>query len=135
MKIKKGDTVKVLYGKDSGKTGTVVLVDKDNNRVVVDGVNVYKRHLKGDGRTRTSEILTITKPMSVSKVMLICPNCSKATRVSVKREGKVVERICKKCGKAITVVKKEEPKKEVKKETKKTDKKVTKKTVKKEIKK
>lgn len=84
--------------------------------------------MKGDGRTRTSEILTVTKPLPVSKVMLICPNCSKATRVSVKREGKVVERICKKCNKVIGSVKKEEPKKEV-------EKKVTKKTVKKETKK
>ena len=87
MKIKKGDTVKVLYGKDSGKQGRVVAVDMKKGKVVVEGVNMFKKHIKGDGRTKTSEILTIVKPMDVSKVMLICNNCGKATRVSVKREN------------------------------------------------
>ena len=125
MNIKKGDTVKVLYGKDNGKTGSVVAVDIKNQKVVVSGVNVSKRHLKGDGRTRTSEILTIEKPMSVSKVMLVCPLCGKATRVGLKRENGKVVRICKKCGKVIEV--KKEEKVEAEKET-------TKKTTKKEVK-
>ena len=119
MKIKKGDTVKILYGKDSGKTGAVVAVDLKNQKVVVTGVNLYKRHLKGDGRTRTSEILTIEKPMPVAKVILVCPLCGKTTRIALKREDGKVIRICKKCGKVIEA--KEEEKVEVeKKETKKT---------------
>lgn len=129
MKIKKGDTVKILYGKDSGKTGPVVAVDLKSNKVVVSGINVSKRHLKGDGRTRTSEILTIEKPLSISKVMLICPICGKATRVGLKREDGKVVRICKKCEKVIEAkkeekveVKKETEKKEVKKTVKKTTK-------------
>jgi len=48
MKIKKGDTVKILYGKDSGKQGTVVAVDIKNRKVVVEGVNIFKKHIKGD---------------------------------------------------------------------------------------
>jgi len=126
MKIKKGDTVKILYGKDNGKTGPVVAVDLKNNMVIVSGVNVSKRHLKGDGRTRTSEILTIEKPMAVSKVILVCPLCGKTTRVGLKREDGKVTRICKKCGKVIEDKKAE--KVEVKKETevKKTVKKTTK---------
>ena len=119
MKIKKGDIVKVLYGKDAGKQGKVVAVDMKKNRVVVEGVNVFKKHVKGDGRTKTSEILTIVKSMDVSKVMLICPNCSKATRVGVKREEGKVLRVCKKCNKVIEVVKEVEKKEEIKKETKK----------------
>ncbi|MBU1119905.1 50S ribosomal protein L24 [Patescibacteria group bacterium] len=129
MKIKKGDTVKILYGKDNGKTGPVVAVDLKNNMVIVSGVNVSKRHLKGDGRTRTSEILTVEKPMAVSKVILVCPLCGKTTRVGLKREDGKVTRICKKCGKAIEAkkeekveVKKETEKKEVKKTVKKTTK-------------
>lgn len=125
MKIKKGDTVKILYGKDSGKTGLVAAVDIKTQKVIVSGVNVYKRHLKGDGRTRTSEILTIEKPLSISKVMLICPVCGKPTRVALKREAGKVTRICKKCGKAIEV-KKEEKVEVEKKETKKSTKKVNK---------
>lgn len=126
MKIKKGDTVKILYGKDNGKTGPVVAVDLKNNMVVVSGVNVSKRHLKGDGRTRKSEVLTIEKPMAVSKVILVCPLCGKTTRVGLKREEGKVTRICKKCGKEIAD--KKEEKVEVKKETevKKTVKKTTK---------
>ncbi|MDX9739375.1 MAG: 50S ribosomal protein L24 [Candidatus Dojkabacteria bacterium] len=128
MKIKKGDIVKVLYGKDAGKQGKVVAVDMKKSKVVVEGVNIFKKHVKGDGRTKTSEILTIVKPMDVSKVMLICNNCGKATRVGVKREEGKVSRVCKKCNKVIEVVKevekKEEPKKSTKKETvKKTTKK------------
>ena len=119
MKIKKGDTVKILYGKDSGKTGAVVAVDLKNQKVVVTGVNLYKRHLKGDGRTRTSEILTIEKPMPVAKVILVCPLCGKTTRIGLKREGNKVERICKKCGKVIEA-KKEEKVEVEKKEIKKT---------------
>lgn len=126
MKIKKGDTVKVLYGKDAGKQGGVVSVDIKKNHIVVEGVNIFKKHVKGDGRTRTSEIINITKPMSVSKVMLVCPACSKTTRVGLQRvDGKVV-RVCKKCGKNIEIVKEVE-KKEEKKEVKKSTKRVTKK--------
>lgn len=125
MKIKKGDTVKILYGKDNGKTGSVVAVDLKEQKVVVSGVNIYKRHLKGDGRTKTSEILTIEKPLSISKVMLVCPNCGKTTRIGLKREDGKVVRICKKCGKVIEA-KKEEKVEVEKKEVKKTVKKTTK---------
>lgn len=129
MKIKKGDTVKVLYGKDAGKQGKVVAVDIKKNRVVVEGVNIYKKHVKGDGRTRTSEIVNITKSMDVSKVILICNNCGKSTRVGIKRDGEVVSRVCKKCGKNIEIVKEVEKKEEEKPKKKSTTKKTaTKKT-------
>jgi large subunit ribosomal protein L24 len=119
MKIKKGDTVKMLYGKDRGRQGTVVAVDTKKGRVVVEGLNMYKKHIKGDGRTRVSEIINISKSVPVSKVMLVCPECGKPTRIGYKREGDKKVRICKKCGKAVEP--KEEEKKEEKKETKKTD--------------
>lgn len=129
MKIKKGDTVKVLYGKDSGKSGRVVTVDTKKSTLVVEGVNIFKKHVKGDGRTRTSEIINISKPMSVSKVMLVCNNCGKTTRVGVNRVDGKYARVCKKCGKNIEIV---EEKKEEKKEVKKSVKKISKKTTKKE---
>ena len=121
MKIKKGDTVKILYGKDSGKTGLVVAVDQKKRSVIIEGLNLYKRHLKGDGRTRTSEIVTIEKPFPVSKVMFVCPICKKTTRLSTRKDGKKVVRICKKCGKEIVEQKEEiteKSKKETTKETK-----------------
>lgn len=118
MKIKKGDTVKMLYGKDSGRQGTVIVVDTKKERVIVEGLNMYKKHIKGDGRTRVSEIVTISKSVPISKVMLVCPECGKPTRVGYKieKDGKV--RVCKKCGKVIEDKTTEKPKEESKKEEK-----------------
>jgi large subunit ribosomal protein L24 len=130
MKIKKGDTVKILYGKDTGKQGVVSAVK--NGKVIVDGLNMYKKHVKGDGKEKKSAIIDIAKPMDVSKVMLVCPNCSKPTRVGIKRENGKVERVCKKCGKVIEVAAKKEEVKEEKKEVKKTVKSKTKSKTKKE---
>ena len=120
MKIKKGDTVKILYGKDSEKKGSVVAVLEKEQQVVVSGLNIYQKHVKGDGKNKVSEILTIEKPLPISKVILVCPLCNKTTRISLKREGKKIIRICKKCNKEI------ETKKETQVETKKTNKKETK---------
>lgn len=119
MKVIKGDKVKVLYGKDSGKTGKVLKVVSRENKVVVEGVNLFKKHVKGDKQGRRSEIVEIVKPLHLAKVMLVCPECEKSTRVSLKMvEGKKV-RSCKKCGKvigsAVTEVKAEKVVKSVKK--------------------
>ncbi len=131
MRIKKNDIVKVLYGKDAGKTGKVLRVLVKEAKVVVEGVNVYKRHLKGDGKTRQSEIVDLVKPMDISKVMLICPVCKKSTRVGLERaaDGKKT-RICKKCNKDVDSVEEKEKRgerkiddKNKKKDNKKKDKK------------
>lgn len=131
MKIKKGDTVKILYGKDNGKQGLVLAIK--GKKIIVEGLNMFKKHVKGDGKDKKSEILTIAKPMDVSKVMLICNSCGKPTRVGIKREDGKVQRVCKKCNKVITTVEKKESVEEAKKETKKEDVKAKKKEVKKEV--
>lgn len=118
MRIKTGDTVKVLYGKDSGKTGKVVKVLPRSEEVVVEGMNQYKRHVKGDGRTKVSEIINITKPMPVAKVQLVDPDTGKPTRVGYKVDGGKKVRVSKKTGKEIGVTV-EKAKKETKKEDKK----------------
>ena len=128
MKIKKGDNVKILYGKDNGKQGVVLAIS--NGKVIVEGLNMFKKHVKGDGKEKKSEILTIAKPLDISKLMLVCPSCGKPTRVSLKRENGKVERVCKKCGKVIEVVVKE---KEEKKVEKKTEKKVVNKSTVKKV--
>lgn len=136
MKIKKGDTVKILYGKDAGKSGKVLKAVIKDSMVVVDGLNLVTKHLKGNGKDIKSEIVKIVKPIHISKVMLICPVCGKATRVKTTRDekGKSV-RICVKCGKVIANIEVEKPKVEVKKTSEKTakkdDKSVKKTTVKK----
>ena len=100
MKIKLGDKVKVLYCKDSGKTGLVVKSLPKKDQIVVEGINIYKRAVKGDGRQKQSEIVLINKPLNIAKVMLLCPNCGKATRIAIGEKG---NRICKKCSKKIDI--------------------------------
>ncbi|MEA3357452.1 MAG: 50S ribosomal protein L24 [Patescibacteria group bacterium] len=102
MKIKKGDKVKVLVGKDVGKQGKVLRILKDKRKIVVEGVNVYKKHVKGDGRNRESAIVDLVMPVDVSNVMLVCASCGKPARIiyQVKNDKSKV-RICKKCGKPI----------------------------------
>lgn len=97
MKLKKGDEVKVVAGKDKGKTGKVEKVLPDTQKVLVGGVNQYKRHMKGKGQGQKSEIITLTKPLPVANVMLICPKCHIVARVGYSIIGEKKERICKKC--------------------------------------
>ncbi|OGH12209.1 MAG: 50S ribosomal protein L24 [Candidatus Levybacteria bacterium RIFCSPHIGHO2_01_FULL_40_10] len=97
MKIKKGDTVKILIGKDKDKTGKVERVYPGTGKVLVADVNQYKRHIKSKSRDQKSEIVTITKPLPASNVGLICPKCKKTTRIGFKIEKDKKFRICRKC--------------------------------------
>lgn len=97
MKLLKGDEVKIVLGKDKGKTGKIEKVFAGENAVLVGGVNQYKRHMKARSQGQTSEIVTITKPLSVAKVQLICPKCKKITRVGYMMEKGKKVRVCRKC--------------------------------------
>jgi len=101
MKLKKGDLVKIVLGKDKGKTGKIEKVLPQNKKVLVTGVNQYKRHLKARAQGQASEIVTITKPLSENNVALVCPHCKLQTRIGfeIEKNGKI--RVCRKCGKKI----------------------------------
>ena len=101
MKLIKGDEVKVVLGKDKGKTGKVEQVFAKENAVLVTGVNQYKRHRKARQEGEVSDITTITKPLTVAKVQLICPKCKKITRVGYKMEKDKKVRVCRKCNAVI----------------------------------
>jgi len=101
MKLKKGDEIKVVLGKDKGKTGKVEKIFTKENSVLVIGINEYKRHMKARSQGQTSEIVTVTKPLNIAKVQLVCPKCKKITRVGYKIEKGNKFRICRKCGKEI----------------------------------
>lgn len=103
MKILKGDTVKIILGKDNGKSAKVLKVLPKHAKVLVEGVNVYKRHIsaKRQGIEGQGGVIDITKPVNISNVMLVCPNCKKLTRVGMSIVKKEKFRICKKCGKEI----------------------------------
>ncbi|MBU6323573.1 MAG: 50S ribosomal protein L24 [Patescibacteria group bacterium] len=97
MKLKKGDTVRVISGKDKGKTGTVVRVLPREGRVLVDGVNRVKRHTKARGG-QSSRIVEAERPIDLSNVMLVDPKTKKPTRVGrVIADGALV-RVAKKSG-------------------------------------
>ncbi|MBS1455501.1 MAG: 50S ribosomal protein L24 [Clostridia bacterium] len=128
MKIKKNDTVLVLSGKDAGKTAKVLVAIPKTGKVVVDGVNVQKRHTKAKNAQEVSEIKTQSGAIDASNVMVVCPACGKATRVAYNTvEGKKV-RVCKKCGASLEVAAKAAEKKAVKKTAKASDETATKKT-------
>lgn len=106
MKIKKGDKVKILLGKDRGKEGKVEYVMGKTGKLFVGGANLYKRHVRKMPASRGEQnieggIIDLPKPMNISNVALICPNCKKITRVGFKMEGSNKVRICRKCGKEI----------------------------------
>lgn len=99
-KIKKGDKVKIMLGRDRGKEGTVEYVIAKKNKVFVGGANFYKRHVK-KVRGMEGGIINIPKPMNASNVALVCPTCHKLTRIGLKVMGDTKVRVCKKCGKEI----------------------------------
>ena len=97
MKIRKGDKVKVIKGKDSGREGTVERVLAKTGGVVVSGINIYKKHLKPSARKKEGGIIEIQKPLPAANVMLVCPHCQKPVRVGFKVENGHKRRVCKKC--------------------------------------
>lgn len=122
MKVRKNDTVSVIAGKDKGKTGKVLRSIPDTNKVVVDGVNVQKKHRKARSAQESSGIVNQAGPIDASNVMVVCPACGRPTRVGYVFEGDKKIRVCKHsdCGKSLDV-------KAEAKETKKAAKKATKK--------
>ena len=98
MRIKKGDTVKVLSGNDKGKTGEVLEVIPKTEKIIVKGVNVRKKHVKARKQGEESGIIPVECAIHSSKVNVVCPKCGKATRVQYKIEKNEKVRVCQKCG-------------------------------------
>lgn len=97
MYIKKGDNVKVIAGKDQGKSGKVLRVLPDQGRVAVEGVNVYKKHVRPKKEGEKGEVVDVARPINESNISIVCPSCSKVTRIGRRGEGKNKIRFCKKC--------------------------------------
>ena len=110
IKIKKGDNVQVIAGKDAGKSGTVLRVLPDEGRVVVEKVNMIKRHTKPRPAPRSSGsqqvipggVIEREAPLHISNVQLVCPACGKPSRVGYREnaDGNKV-RVCRACGKDV----------------------------------
>lgn len=97
MKIKKGDTVLIISGKDKGRTGKVIKALPKENKVIVEGLNLVKKHLRPKRSGEKGQIVSIPQPLYVSKVKLICPKCKKPTRVGYEISNDQKFRKCKKC--------------------------------------
>ena len=98
MKLKKGDRVRVLSGKDVGKEGEITRVIPERNRVIIDGINVAKRHQRATRATMQGGIIDKDMPIHVSNVAIVCSSCG-PTRIGYRFEGTEKIRVCRKCGK------------------------------------
>ena len=102
MNIRKNDTVLVIAGKDKGKRGAVTRVIPREHRVVVEGVNVVRRHTRGQAGARQAGIIQQEAPLDISNVVLICSKCNAPTRVkrTVLEDGRKV-RVCQRCNETV----------------------------------
>ncbi len=108
LKLRKGDEVLVIAGKDRGKQGRVQEVRPDAAQVVVAGVNIAKRHTKPNPtKNIKGGIVEQPMPLALGKVMVVCPHCGRPTRVGHQLEEGTKERVCKRCGEAIVTQEKE----------------------------
>lgn len=100
MKLKKGDKVKIIAGKDKNREGIIERIFPRKSSVLIPGINMYKKHLKKTEKTEGG-IIEFAKPLHAGKVALQCPECGKRTRVGYTFVGDKKKRICKKCKKII----------------------------------
>ena len=97
MKIIKGDTVKVILGKDRGKTGSVIRTFPARDKIIIDGLNLVKKHVRPKKQGEKGQMVSVPRPLAVSKVMLVCASCKEPTRVGSRMDGARKVRYCKKC--------------------------------------
>ncbi|HUT65373.1 MAG TPA: 50S ribosomal protein L24 [Spirochaetota bacterium] len=105
IKMRKNDRVKVIVGKDRGKTGKVLFVDRKKSRVIVEGINIVKKTKRPDQQNQKGGIIDIEAPLNISNLKVVCPKCDEAVRVKKKKleDGKLV-RACGKCGEILDKV-------------------------------
>jgi len=119
MKIKKGDKVKIMAGKDRGKTGKVLQIFTSKNRASVEGLNLLIKHMRPRRQGEKGQRIEFPAPLNIANLLLVCPKCGKGTRVGYKyidrpknltaanpgespaNKGKKKIRICRKCGQSI----------------------------------
>lgn len=101
MRIHKDDQVLIISGKYKNKKGGVLRVIPKKRKVVVEGINLVKRHQKAKRTGEKGQIVEMPLPIDISNVKLICPKCGKASRIGYKMINKRKYRICKKCGREV----------------------------------
>jgi large subunit ribosomal protein L24 len=97
VRLKRDDSVRVIAGKEKGKTGRILRIDRERGRVFIHGLNMVKKAVKKRKQTDRGGIIDIEGSVAISNVMIVCPKCG-PTRISYKIEGEVKHRVCRKCG-------------------------------------
>jgi large subunit ribosomal protein L24 len=97
MKLKKGDKVKVIAGKDKGREGVIERIYTNADKVLVTGVNMYKKHVRKNEQMPQGGVVDVPRPMDTAKVMYVCPKCGKASKLGYTVENGKKSRICKNC--------------------------------------
>ncbi|MCX6721311.1 MAG: 50S ribosomal protein L24 [Candidatus Staskawiczbacteria bacterium] len=97
MKVKKGDNILVIAGKDKGRTGKIMKSFPRELKVLVEGINLKKKHVRPKKEGEKGQIVQIPAPLDISNIKVICPKCGKATRVGYAVDKDIKNRICKKC--------------------------------------
>ena len=101
MKIKKGDNVIVIAGKDRGKQSKVLRIFRDTDKALVEGVNLRKKHQKPRKQGEKGQMIDLPHPIHLSNILLYCSSCGRGVRIGAKITAKKKIRVCKKCGKEI----------------------------------
>ena len=101
MKIKKGDNVIVIAGKDRGKQSKVLRLYRETDKALVEGVNIHKKHQKPRREGEKGQMIDMPHPVHLSNILLYCPSCGQGVRMGAKISGDKKIRICKKCGREI----------------------------------
>ena len=102
MKLKRGDTVRVMSGKDAGREARIARTYPSKGKIVVEGVNTAKRHQKPTGQTMQGGIIDKDMPIDASNVMIVCPDCG-PTRIGYRYDDDGIKvRVCRKCGKDLS---------------------------------
>ena len=97
MKLKKGDNVLITAGKDKGRTGKITRAFPKDLKILVEGINLKKKHVRPKREGEKGQIVAIPAPLDISNIKVICPKCGKATRIGYRTEGENKNRVCKKC--------------------------------------
>ncbi|MBI1866200.1 MAG: 50S ribosomal protein L24 [Candidatus Staskawiczbacteria bacterium] len=97
MKFKKGDKVLIISGKDKGRTGKIIKSLLREGTVLVEGINLKKKHVKAKKQGEKGQVVSSPSPLNISNIKIICPKCGKATRIAYNMEKGEKNRICKKC--------------------------------------
>ncbi len=97
MKIKTNDKVKITSGKNNGKEGKVIQVFATEGRVVVEGANLMKKHVRTRKAGEKGQVIELSAPLRVENVMLVCPKCNRPARIGYKLDGDKKKRVCHKC--------------------------------------